>query len=144
MTKRSIKCKKTKDIKYFYKHKQMGDGHLGKCKTCTKKDVHNRYNDPVARLRIAEYERLRFQNPERKKKVLEYQKKSRKLHKNKTQARVKVGNMIRDCKLKRMPCGVCGNPKSQAHHLDYRSPLKIKWLCFKHHRAEHNQKTLTC
>lgn len=39
--KKCFKCELVLPIDDFYKHKQMGDGHLNKCKTCTKNDVKN-------------------------------------------------------------------------------------------------------
>ena len=41
-TKQCFKCEEIKDVTEFYKHKAMGDGYLGKCKACTKKDVRER------------------------------------------------------------------------------------------------------
>lgn len=38
-TKKCFKCEKEKALTEFYKHKAMSDGHLGKCKDCTKLDV---------------------------------------------------------------------------------------------------------
>jgi hypothetical protein len=136
-----FKCGDPKPLAEFYKHPAMADGHLGKCKACTKKDVatHRQTNLP----KIAEYERRRFRDPKRKAKVKQYQIARRLRDPQKYKARQMAGNAIRDGRLKRQPCVYCGNPKSQAHHDDYAKPLDVKWVCFKYHREkEHGQKVI--
>ena len=133
MQKVCFKCRRRKPIEQFYKHSQMGDGHLNKCKSCTKKDVKRRYHDPEARKRIIEYERQRFNDPARKEKIKLYQSRMRQQNRGKYRARQKVSNSIRYGKLHRKPCEVCSDQQSEAHHTDYRKPLQITWLCRKHH-----------
>ena len=43
-TKKCFKCGVIKPLSDFYCHPQMNDGHLNKCKECTKIDAINRYN----------------------------------------------------------------------------------------------------
>ena len=51
MEKVCFKCGILKDISHFYQHARMADGHLNKCKECTKLDAHkchqNNMNDPL-------------------------------------------------------------------------------------------------
>lgn len=132
-----FKCKKEKELSHFYAHPAMGDGRLGKCKVCTKKDVNVNYRKNIKHYKS--YEIKRFSDPKRKAKTLEYQRNRRLRFPGKSKAYYAVSNAIRDGRLKRLPCEVCGK-KAQAHHADYRKKLKVKWLCFKHHREnEHGQ-----
>lgn len=59
------------------------------------------------------------------------------------QAHSKVWNEIKYGRLKQQPCELCGIPQTQAHHDDYSQPLKVRWLCEKHHRAEHGKTVIT-
>lgn len=136
--KQCFKCLRELPIDEFYKHPQMCDGHLNKCKECTKRDVAENYQGK--REQYAEYERKRFATGHRKAKVLEYQRNRRAVHPDKNHARYLVNNGVRDGTLKKEPCKFCGNTKVQAHHEDYSKPLDVIWVCFKCHREKfHHQ-----
>lgn len=115
----------------------MPDGHVNKCKKCNKKDVKDNYR--MNFLHYQEYERNRFKNKERKLMVKLYAENRNKKFPGKYKARNKIGREVRMGRITRKPCESCGDVKSQAHHLDYRQPLSVKWLCFKHHREAHGQ-----
>lgn len=135
--KKCFKCDKELPIENFYKHPKMPDGHLNKCKKCHKNDVsENYYNN---RDYYAEYERKRYQKPKRREKLLEYQRLRRKKYPGKNSARQKLNNAVRDGKIEKQPCEVCGSEKVDGHHPDYRKPLDVKWLCRKHHLEEHDK-----
>lgn len=137
--KKCFKCGEIKPINQFYKHPQMPDGTVNKCKECNKKDVREHRLNPKYRESVLEYDRNRFKKPERKKNVLEYQIKRRKKYPEKERARRLIGYRIRAGILKPMSCEICGNKKTEAHHDDYLKPLDIRWLCFKCHRKLHGQ-----
>jgi hypothetical protein len=54
-------------------------------------------------------------------------------------ARSILNHYLRDKKIPRPPCEICGEPMAEAHHEDYNKPLDVKWFCFKHHRQTHGQ-----
>lgn len=138
--KKCFKCGIEKPLDDFYKHPEMADGHVNKCKECNKNDVQRNYRARKSQYR--EYDRQRQQRPERRAAKLIYQKVRKQRFPHKDKARAMVGNAIRDGRLIRQPCEVCGSPKSQAHHDDYYKPLDVRWLCFVHHRAVHGQEAL--
>lgn len=137
--KRCFKCERKKPASEFYPHPMMADGRLGKCKACTKADVKRWYGR--THTSRAAYERKRFATPARRAKAAEYVRMHRERHPERAKARQRTNDAIKRGILKRRPCRVCGNPKSQAHHKDYSKWWLIDWLCFKHHRAEHGQRT---
>ena len=44
--------------------------------------------------------------------------------------------------IKRLPCSVCGDLKSEGHHEDYDKPKEVIWLCMKHHREIHAKRLI--
>ena len=59
--------------------------------------------------------------------------KFRKNHPKKVKANRVVYVNIRNGNIKSKPCLICKSLKSEAHHENYMKPLKIIWLCKKHH-----------
>lgn len=59
-----FKCGKSKPLSMFYKHPRMADGHLNKCKECTKKDVSGNYRENIDHYKM--YEAIRIDEPARR------------------------------------------------------------------------------
>jgi hypothetical protein len=128
-------CGKELALTAFYTSKGRT---LASCRECTKARVMARYERE--RDKIGEYERIRSRRPERRAKRIEYMRKLRKQNPDKAFAWNAVSNALRDGRIVRQPCEICGAVKTQAHHADYSKPLDVRWLCFGCHRTDaHHQ-----
>ncbi|MCB1596019.1 MAG: hypothetical protein KDI76_14010 [Xanthomonadales bacterium] len=131
--KKCFKCELVKPLTEFYKHSQMADGHVNKCKECNKLDVRLNRKDKIDYYR--EYDRNRGCRQSK-----EYAKSYREKYKNKYKATSMVNYAIRSKKLFKEPCEVCGTDKNiHAHHDDYLKPLNVRWLCAVHHKQWHDK-----
>ena len=127
--KRCFKCGEIKPLSEFSIHRQMADGHLGKCKACARKYIYERRRDPIGRSSVLESDKNRYTTERARRNRVRRDAK----YPEKYKARYTVTNAIRDGRLTRKSCQICGE-KAQAHHNDYTKPFEIRWLCFKHHR----------
>lgn len=137
MKKRCFKCGKIKALSKFYKHSRMADGHLNKCIECAKVDV---VTNRAKKLDYyIAYDRARNSSPHRVSARIRYQPKSRSEHPGKYRCRTVIANALAEGKLHRQNCYRCGDPNTTAHHVDYRKPLHVTWLCWKHHGEAHRK-----
>lgn len=135
-----FKCGEVKPLSDFYKHKGMADGHLNKCKVCTKKDTAKYASENVDK--VNGYKRKwaktnPVKNSNSKKDWCEQNPTKRYCHNA-------VNNALRDGKLEKpLSCECCQifTDALHAHHCDYTKPLDVMWLCSKCHRDWHKNNT---
>lgn len=148
MVKACFRCGEMKDLDEFYRHKEMADGHLNKCKECTKLDVKKNRADNSEYYK--EFDRNRGNLPHRVQARAEYQKTDRgkerllagqqawrKRNIEKSRAHVKAYRAKTAGAIVQQPCEVCGRDDTHAHHDDYSKPLEVRWLCPACHSAHH-------
>jgi hypothetical protein len=139
-----FKCGDSKQRDEFYAHPQMADGLLGKCKDCTRADMRalrlkdpeayrDRHRKAWALKRLRRTYRPHASAPLAAKKYVQRNPEKRRAH-------VMTGNALRDGRLVREPCFMCGSEKSEAHHENYSKPLAVVWLCHAHHSGWHRLK----
>lgn len=149
-TKVCFRCQCEKPLEAFYAHPRMADGRLGKCKECTKADTKANREDRKDYYQA--YDRRRGKNPDRVSARLAYQqtdayreslarshKKWEMNNRVKRKAQTAVNNAIRDGRLTKQPCHICGELEVEGHHPDYSAPLDVVWLCTKHHAQLHEE-----
>ena len=122
--KRCFKCRAEKPLVDFYVHPQMADGHLNKCKACTRLDMaKDRHTNP----RVREYDRSRASDPKRKALAAKIQVRWRQQHPERELAH-RIA--IRECTVAPGACEGCGLPKRlERHHPDYARPTLVVWMC---------------
>ena len=148
-----FKCKIEKPLTEYYKHGQMKDGRLNKCKDCTKKDVSIRYSKNPEKLKSYELSRASLPHRIAARKAYSLTIKGRERggaakskwaenNRIKRGANQIVGNAVRDGKLsKPTTCESCHSaPKRlHGHHDDYAHPLSVRWLCPGCHNKWHKE-----
>lgn len=148
-----FKCGFDKPLSEFYKHKQMADGYLNKCKSCTKVDVSKNYRENIDHYK--EYEKSRANMIHRIKARADYANsdsgriKGNEAKRNwarrnpiKRMASTIVGNAVRDGKIiKPEHCENCGEAprRLHGHHDDYAFPFVVRWLCPGCHNKWHKE-----
>jgi len=137
MIKKCFKCGTEKDISLFYKHNKMSDGHLGKCKECTKKDVTEHRNKNIERIRI--YDRNRAKLPHR---ILNNKLRTKWFRKHNPveyAAHILLSNAVKSGKIKKpTKCSNCNKRTMiHGHHENYHKPLDVIWLCPVCHKLLH-------
>lgn len=122
-----ICCKQVLPMSEYYKHSQMKDGHLNKCKVCCIGQAKDRRFGPK-REAILEFDRTR---PHRQAKRVGCSEKIRAHN-------ALVRAVARGVLTRPSVCPVCGNDRRiEAHHPDYTKPLYIEWLCSACHKQLH-------
>jgi hypothetical protein len=150
-----FKCGAEKNLSEFYKHKGMADGHLNKCKECTRLDVKERAESPEMIEIIREEKRLWARTARGSETLKNYssslqgkekQRLAKKLwninNKKKVECNRMVNNAVRSGFLKKpKQCQVCSaEPKRiHGHHCDYSKPLDVIWMCPSCHAEWHRK-----
>jgi len=139
MTKTCFKCGATRPTSEFYRHPRMADGHLGKCKICTRLDV--------AANRAGKSKDQKWLARERARCVAKqgaYRLRYKEMYPERVSARTALSNAITRGKIKKpLRCDVCGFKGAarqiQGHHGDYSKPLDVMWLCARCHADQHRK-----
>lgn len=122
-----FKCNRDLPLSEFYAHPRMPDGHLNKCKECTKKDVHNHYEKMSQNESYMNKERLRGREKYRR---LGYiSKPSRTMALTSSGSARNIHRDLRDIgvNLKGMEC----------HHWNYNFPRSVFVLSRRAHKRLH-------
>lgn len=152
--KRCFKCGQEKDRSEFYAHPQMGDGLLGKCKDCTKRDSMQHREKVISDPAWIDWERGRCREKARVRRevmrelgIKEDTSAARARWYFKNKHKIKAQHLAKKAEkngvlMKPDSCQHCGlkTDRLHKHHHDYSRPLDVKYLCSCCHGMEHWKK----
>lgn len=129
-------CGKEKQDHEFHKRAASKDGLSAKCKECSRIYDEKRLTNP----KRAEARRLYAQTRSGKERSNEAKIRWSEANTKKVKASNAVSNAVRDGKLTKKPCEICGSTnRTHAHHDDYDKVYDVRWLCPQHHRDWHKE-----
>lgn len=154
------RCKEVKETKYFDVDNRSPYGFMSACKKCISRYQKERYAKKPKEIKN-ESQKYYYKNrdkvisrtksyskTEKGKEVIKgTNKRMREKYPEKYKARELFRRAVQSGLIKRLPCSVCGDLKSQGHHEDYSKPYDVIWLCIKHHFERHrkyNNTSYTC
>lgn len=137
MTKYCKKCGKDKDLSLFSKCNLAKDGLQGSCKSCKLEAQRSARSTEAGRAKDVRYKKSILGRETARNHMRDYRENNPKL----VYIYNTVRNAIRDGKLVKGVCEVCGSVNVHAHHDDYNHILKVRWLCVKHHNEWHEHNT---
>lgn len=124
-TKKCFKCGIIKPLSDFYRHSQMADGHLNKCKECTKMEAKDRYNTLSLDERWMQKERERSRE------------KFKRLGYNGAFRQIRSVCPLEANISRRLRVRGYDTKGKEAHHWNYNFPYSIFLLTRKAHRCIH-------
>lgn len=121
-------CSEDKSIDDYYTSNKKT------CKECIKSRAINNRLNKIEYYRS--YDKARASQPKRKANAIKVINAWKAQFPNRRKAQIILGNAVRDGRIEKQPCFICGE-KSEAHHPDYDRPLDVVWLCPAHHKQVH-------
>lgn len=121
-------CGNVKLFTEFYKDKSRKNGIGCYCKSCVDEKCRKYRNTEPGKAANARYTHSHKGRKASKKATAKYKQHNA----DKIKARSILNHAVRDGKILRLGCEICG-ALAEAHHEDYAQPLNVRWLCKKHH-----------
>lgn len=133
MKKKCIKCSVIKTKAEFTIDKRMRNEMGSVCRVCS--SIYNRkWRKEPKQIRY-----IKQWNSNNRDKINKSIKEYKGKNPLKSQAHSIVQWAIKKGRLTKMPCLICDDTQSEAHHEDYSLPLDVLWLCKKHHKERHRK-----